>query len=205
VHVVGPRYFAFGIRLALRPKPDAVAETYLFALDPALKVDLVNGALSTSLRQAFFDHGILLSQQVTVTVEIANTKWLIRDNRTNERYPVRKEDGVLNLYEDTARISAIKALKQFLDPLAGGETREGWPFGRNVFVSEIYQLLDTLPGIDYVSKTIDPQTNLPLDEFEADASRLLRNEQGDLVAVEIQPDELIDIQRMTFDLRIPST
>lgn len=127
VHVVGPRYFAFDIRLALRLKPDAVA--------------------------------------------------------------------------DTARISAIKALKQFLDPLAGGETGEGWPFGRNVFISEIYQLLDTLPGIDYVSK-IDSHT----DEFvAADPNRLRRNDQKELVAVKIQPNELIDIQRVTFDLRIPTT
>lgn len=207
VHVVGPRYFAFGIRLALRLKPDAVAERYLFALDPALQADLDSGAFSTNLRQALVGHGIKLSQQVTVIVEIADTQWLIRDDQTNERYPVRKESAVLNLYEDTARISAIKALKQFLDPLAGGENGKGWPFGRNVFISEIYQLLDTLPGIDYVSKTSDPQSpDEFLDEFtSADASRLLRDHQGDLVAVEIQPDELIGIQQMTFDLTIIST
>ena len=205
VHVVGPRYFAFRIRLTLRLKPDAVAERPLFALDPAFQANLASSTFSTKLRQAFADHGILLSQQVTVQVETVDMQWLIRDNQTDERYPVRKETEVLKLYEDTPRNSAIKALKQFLDPLPGGENGEGWPFGRNVFISEIYQLLDTLPGIDYVSKTIDPQTSLPLDEFESDPGRLLRNEQGDLVAVEIQPDELIDIQRMMFDLTIKPT
>ena len=162
-----------------------------------------------NLRQALEKHGILLSQQVTVMVEIADTEWLIRDNQTDERYPVRKENDNLKLYEDTPRNSAMRALKQFLDPLppAGGENGKGWPFGRNVFISEIYQLLDSLPGIDYVSKTIDPHDpQIHLDEFTADdASRLLRNVQGDLVAVEIQPDELIDIQRMTFDLTIKPT
>ncbi|HSN77448.1 MAG TPA: baseplate J/gp47 family protein, partial [Anaerolineae bacterium] len=205
LHVVGPRYVAFGIRLTMQLKPDAFAETYLFALAPALEADLVNGDLSASVRQAFANHGILLSQQVVVSVETAATRWSIRDHQTEERCLVRKENGFLNLYEETARISAVRALKQFFDPLAGGEDGKGWPFGRNVFVSEMYQLLDTLPSIDYVTKTNDPQSpGTPLDEFTAEAGRLLRNEQGALVAVKLQPDELIDSQRMTFDLTIES-
>lgn len=205
VHVVGPRYAAFGIQLTLRLKPDALAETYRFALAPTLEAELVNGGLSANLRQAFVDHGMALSQEVVVSVETAETLWSIRDSQTDERCLVRKENGVLNLYEETAQISAVRALKRFFDPLAGGEDRNGWPFGRNVFVSEIYQLLDTLPGIDYVTRTNDPQTaGALLDELTADASRLLRNARGDLVGVEIQPDELIDTQRMIFDLTIAS-
>lgn len=210
VHVVGPRYFAFGVRLTLALKPDAVAEIRIdhFTLDSSLQTDLNNATFSLALRQAFVENKpqpILFSPNVSVEVQVADSLWLIRDNQTDQRYLVRNESGALNVYEDTARIAVIKTLKQFFDPLTGGEDGEGWQFGRNVYVSEIFKLLDTQPGIDYVTKTIDPndpQKKKLLDEFTADGSRLLRNAQGDLVAVEIKPDELIDVHNMIFDLTI---
>jgi hypothetical protein len=45
---------------------------------------------------------------------------------------------------------AKQTLKQFFHPLAGGADGRGWPFGRSVYVSEIYELLDRVPGVDYV-------------------------------------------------------
>ncbi len=45
---------------------------------------------------------------------------------------------------------AQKAITDFLDPLTGGPDGEGWPFGRDVYVSELYQLLEAVPGIDHV-------------------------------------------------------
>src|SRR5690606_15057990 len=52
--------------------------------------------------------------------------------------------------EATLRESIRQELERFLDPLAGGPDREGWPFGRDVYASEIYQLLEKIPGVDYV-------------------------------------------------------
>jgi hypothetical protein len=45
------------------------------------------------------------------------------------------------------------AVDGFLDPLTGGGDGSGgagWPFGRDVYVSEVYQLLEGVPGVDYV-------------------------------------------------------
>lgn len=42
------------------------------------------------------------------------------------------------------------ALKNFLDPLIGGSDGKGWPFGRPVYVSEIYEIIDGVEGVDYV-------------------------------------------------------
>lgn len=42
-------------------------------------------------------------------------------------------------------------LKRFLDPLKGGQDGKGWPFGRAVYPSEIYQILDNIEGVDYAS------------------------------------------------------
>jgi len=44
-----------------------------------------------------------------------------------------------------------EALEQFLDPLHGGPDRNGWPFGRAVFPSEIYQVIDAVEGVDYAT------------------------------------------------------
>jgi hypothetical protein len=45
---------------------------------------------------------------------------------------------------------AIEALNTFLHPLVGGPDGDGWPFGRDVYRSEILQVLDEVPGADHV-------------------------------------------------------
>jgi hypothetical protein len=44
----------------------------------------------------------------------------------------------------------LQTVNQFLDPLAGGPDGRGWPFGRDVYRSEILQLLDSASGVDHV-------------------------------------------------------
>lgn len=110
--------------------------------------------------------------------------------------------------EETVRGRAIEALWLYLHPLIGAAEGTGWLFGRDVYVSEIYALLDRLPGVNYVKKSVDPATAQPLDELVVDgaaASRLIRNAQGDLVAVELQPDELVDADIAPGDIKIETT
>lgn len=86
---------------------------------------------------------------------------------------------------------AQEALKEFFHPLRGGPERQGWPFGRSVYVSEIYALLDRLPGVDYVSSlevSVAPREG----ETAADAgARARRDAAGVVYAFELQPDELV--------------
>lgn len=42
------------------------------------------------------------------------------------------------------------ALDEFFHPLSGGPDKDGWPFGRHVYRSEVLQILDEAPGTDYV-------------------------------------------------------
>ncbi|HXV94469.1 MAG TPA: baseplate J/gp47 family protein, partial [Pseudonocardia sp.] len=42
------------------------------------------------------------------------------------------------------------ALEQFLDPRTGGPEGRGWPFGRDVYRTEILELIDRVPGVDHV-------------------------------------------------------
>ena len=48
------------------------------------------------------------------------------------------------------RESLIEALDAFFHPLTGGPEGTGWPFGRDVYRSEVLQLLDDADGADHV-------------------------------------------------------
>lgn len=118
------------------------------------------------------------------------------------RVPIQIQ-ATLRLFSDAVKDDvhngAVAALTQFLDPIAGGDA-SGWPFGRNVYVSEIYRLLDSLPGVDFVRRTLDPTTSLPLDELattSAFADRKMRNSVGELISIALDPDELPDYQIAT--------
>jgi len=88
----------------------------------------------------------------------------------------------LGIYEDVARVEIIKALKSFLDP-------NGWPFGRSVYVSEIYQLLDDLDFVDWV-----PALNLEqIDPYQTDLTQI-DLELNDLVEAQIDPGKITIVQ-----------
>jgi hypothetical protein len=85
------------------------------------------------------------------------------------------------------RIRAV--LNKWFDPIVGGRDGTGWPFGRTVYVSEIYQLLDGIAGVDFVTRTAG-------DELVSTSATavLMRNAQNELVGIGLQPDELVMAQ-----------
>jgi len=102
--------------------------------------------------------------------------------------PVRIEATVVPLtdqLESDVKTKVAQAVKDFLDPLTGGDQRNGWPFGRNVFVSEIYSLLDQLASVDYV-KSVKLTTTTP--------GRELDNAANELLGIEVKSYELVAAQ-----------
>lgn len=56
--------------------------------------------------------------------------------------------------EESVRANVRTRLSDFFHPLRGGppeSSQKGWPFGRDVHVSEVYQTIENTEGIDYVS------------------------------------------------------
>jgi len=108
------------------------------------------------------------------------------------------------------RDAAIKRLKIFFDPLKGGRAKEGeegkgWPFGGNVYVSELYRVLGDLPEMESVMPARD-SSGTPLDELvveAGEAGRLRRNSRGEVEAVALQPDELVEAQIDGSDISTP--
>jgi hypothetical protein len=91
---------------------------------------------------------------------------------------VRRQD----VLDADVRAVVVDALRRFLDPRSGGTAGTGWPFGRDVFVSELYAVLEQLEGVDYVPDL------LLASECAADATRCvaaseLWNDEGDQVGL----------------------
>jgi hypothetical protein len=82
--------------------------------------------------------------------------------------PVSVSDA--GLVENAAR----EALSQFLHPLHGGPTGDGWDFGRGVYLSDVAIVLEGVPGVDH-----------------ADLIQLLVNDEvrGDFA--EVPPDQIV--------------
>jgi len=70
-------------------------------------------------------------QYLTVTVR-ATVKALGGTNKTNLKSAI------------------VDGLDQLFDPITGGPSKTGWPFGRDVFRSEVMQAIDEIAGADHV-------------------------------------------------------
>lgn len=107
--------------------------------------------------------------------------------------------------EAAVRASLEAAVAAFMHPLTGGLEGKGWPFGRNVYVSEIYDILDRQRNVDFVKRTEVPAQGGGTRQLEElavipdDKSRMKYNDGGELVAVEVRDDELVSVQ---FDLKL---
>jgi hypothetical protein len=101
-----------------------------------------------------------------------------------------------------------EAVERFFHPLHGGAGGKGWPFGRNVYVSELYELLNRQPGVAYAARRRDRASNEPEPELRTmdagEAWRLARNSAGELEAIELKADELVkaEIHEEDFDVTI---
>jgi len=123
-----------------------------------------------------------------------------------------EQKGVVDLAAD--------ALTEFFHPLRGGPDGRGWPFGRSIYVSEIYALLDGVPGVEYVSKlllevsvrprggstrgekvyeiSVPPRAGAPAVS-DADAARM-KTKGGEAYAFTLEPDELVDARISADDI-----
>ncbi|EMS70781.1 hypothetical protein [Ruminiclostridium cellobioparum] len=43
-------------------------------------------------------------------------------------------------------------IEEHIDPIQGGEGKKGWPLGRNLYKSDLYYLVERIPGIDHVKQ-----------------------------------------------------
>jgi hypothetical protein len=92
---------------------------------------------------------------------------------------------------EAAGRQAAAAVAAHLSPLNGGAEGTGWPFGRAVHASEIYGLLDRLPGVDFADGLAFPGA-APERAIVVD---------GEQVGVRLAPEELVSVTVVDSDGR----
>ncbi|HXU35000.1 MAG TPA: hypothetical protein VN937_01465, partial [Blastocatellia bacterium] len=45
-------------------------------------------------------------------------------------------------------------ISRFLHPLVGGFEGEGWDFGRKPHLSDLYYLIEAIPGVDHITSLV---------------------------------------------------
>ncbi len=103
------------------------------------------------------------------------------------------------------RRQVAAALERFLDPRTGGPDGRGWPFGRDVYVSELYQLLERdVPGVDHVVD-LALASACPADAPRCVEAAALWHDTGDLIGLALDSHHLpwarIEPQLLVFGTR----
>jgi hypothetical protein len=89
--------------------------------------------------RAFLDERRLLTTRLLINAPVY--RWV------TARVQLRANPDV----EQTAvEAEILTRLNRFINPLTGGERGQGWPFGRDLFVSDVYQSLQGLAGVQFV-------------------------------------------------------
>ncbi len=52
--------------------------------------------------------------------------------------------------QEEVEAEVLARLYHFLNPLVGGPDGQGWPFGRDLFVSDVYQSLQNTPNVQFI-------------------------------------------------------
>ena len=87
--------------------------------------------------------------------------------------------GEASAVEDRVRAT----LESFLHPLTGGPEGHGWPFGRDVYLSDAAAMLEAVDGVDYVK-----ELNLLLDDTP----------QGE--RVDVRPDRIVVVGTLRIEM-----
>jgi len=75
--------------------------------------------------------------------------------------------------QEQVEAEVLARLYRFINPLVGGQDGDGWPFGRDLFVSDVYQSLQGTPNVQfirnvelYAASEGGPAEGKPVESFE---------------------------------------
>lgn len=55
-----------------------------------------------------------------------------------------------NVQKERVRLDIITTINEYLHPLRGGDNKEGWEFGRGIYLSDIYALVELVKGVSSI-------------------------------------------------------
>ncbi|MCC7366404.1 MAG: putative baseplate assembly protein [Dehalococcoidia bacterium] len=73
---------------------------------------------------------------------------------------------------DAVRQAVTHRIVEYLDPLLGGPTGDGWPFGRDLYLSEMQSVVQSVDGVEYAQDVTLFQVDLQLGTSRAAGQRV---------------------------------
>jgi predicted phage baseplate assembly protein len=112
-------------------------------------------ALSPQLRTAILDY-LHARCVLGVGVEVRAPELIWISVKADLRVPIDSHPLVRREVQRRAEAE----LYEFLNPFKGGMQRKGWPFGRDLYLSEVYGLLQRIPSVEFIESVrmeiVDP-------------------------------------------------
>jgi predicted phage baseplate assembly protein len=68
---------------------------------------------------------------------------------------------------ERVRQAVNERLARYVDPLTGGPEATGWPFGRDLYLSEVLTIIQSVPGVEYVQDATLYQVDLRTGQARA--------------------------------------
>ena len=157
------------------PSPGAV---YLLAVPHAqargLEINPDDLELSPDLKKQILDY-LDERRLLTVRLEIREPEYIVVSVDARVK-------GKAHLTQERVQQQVVERLYSFLNPFTGGEGGDGWPFGRDLFISDVYACVQQVDGVAYVENVklyevvrsgVDTAHKLPTDRVELPANSLL--------------------------------
>lgn len=68
---------------------------------------------------------------------------------------------------DDVRAAVAERIREYLDPLFGGPDGTGWPFGRDLYLSEMQSVVQSVPGVEYAQDVTLYQVDIQTGQSRA--------------------------------------
>ncbi|MGH2632687.1 MAG: putative baseplate assembly protein [Tepidiformaceae bacterium] len=81
---------------------------------------------------------------------------------------------VVNRNASSERVRAMTAerIREYLDPLIGGPDAAGWPFGRDLYLSEMQSVVQSIPGVEYAQDVTLYQVDIQTGQSRAAGQKI---------------------------------
>jgi predicted phage baseplate assembly protein len=131
-------------------------------------------ALPEGLKQQIMEY-LDERRLLTVRLEIREPEYVVVSVEAEVK-------AVRHLSPERVQQRVAQRLYSFLNPFTGGEEGQGWPFGRDLFLSDVYSAIQQTDGVQYVEQVKlyevvrsgkDKARKRPMDRIELPANSLL--------------------------------
>ena len=66
----------------------------------------------------------------------------------------------------------VERLSKYVDPLVGGPDGQGWPFGRDLYLSEVMTIMQSVSGVEFVQDATLYQVDLRSGQARAAGQKI---------------------------------